>query len=51
MKHGKMAEKNSTYYDIKVLNMENAPKFRPNPNLKFGNNGNNGSINLPFPRF
>ena len=25
---------NSTYYDIKVTNMENIPKFRPNPNLK-----------------
>jgi len=25
---------NSTYYDIEVANMENKPKFRPNPNLK-----------------
>lgn len=25
---------NSTYYDIEVANMENKPKFRPNPNVK-----------------
>jgi len=32
-----LALPNSTSYDIKVTNMENKPKFRPNPNLKLMN--------------